>query len=126
PCRAPARPQPSELPIAVVSLDRIHAADQRRAHLAFGRDDLLGSTDDIFDDRLWNDHHAITITEQIVACADRHLADRYRLAERHRTAVPIRNPSGDHTGRRQERAEDRKALRENEIGVARAAVDDKA
>ena len=41
-------PRWSELAIPVVRLDRIHAADQRAPHFAFGRDHVLGLGDDFF------------------------------------------------------------------------------
>ena len=63
---------------------------------------------------------AVAVAEQVVAGRDRDAADRDRLA------VAIRNPALDDVGRRQERAEHRKALLEHEVGVARAAVDDVA
>ena len=76
--------------------------------------------DDLFRERARNDHDAVAVAEEVVAGRDRHAADRDRLA------VAVGNPALDDVGRREERAEHRKALLEHEIGVARAAVDDVA
>ena len=43
--------RPLELAVLVIRLDRVHAADQRAAHVAFGRDDLLGLRYDLLGDR---------------------------------------------------------------------------
>ena len=67
PCGAQRAPSASELSIAVVRLDRVHASDQRRAHLAFGCDDFFSPVEDVLDDRPRNDHHAVAIAQQIVA-----------------------------------------------------------
>src|SRR6516225_7434867 len=63
--RRSARSLSSELAILVVRGDRVHAADQRAAHVAFGRDDLLGLRDHFLGNPARNDHHAIAIAEQI-------------------------------------------------------------
>src|SRR5262249_39849997 len=110
----------SELAILVVSGDGIHAVDQRATHVALGRDDLFGLRDHFFVNRVRTDDHAVAIPEQVVAAGDRDGADRHRLA------VAVRDPALDDVRGRQERAENGEALREYEIGVARAAVDDVA
>ncbi len=91
-----------------------------RRIVAFGRDHFLGACDRFGDALTRNDDDAVTIAEQVIAGGDRHVADR------HRFAVAIRNPSLDDIGRREERAEHGKALREHEIGIARAAIHDVA
>src|SRR6516225_2372515 len=68
--RRSARSFSSELAIRVVCCDRIHAPDQRAAHVAFGRDNLFGFRDDFLRNSARNDHDAIAIAEQIVAGGD--------------------------------------------------------
>src|SRR5689334_16616045 len=109
-----------ELAELVVGLDRVHAADQRAAHLAFGRDDRLGPRHRFLDQTPRHDDDAVAIAENVVPGRDGYLADDDRLA------VAIRHPALDDIGRRQECAEDRKALFQHEVGIARAAVDDVA
>src|SRR4029450_2495218 len=55
-----------ELAILLVRRDRVHAADQRAAHVAFGRNHLLGLRDDLLRDCARDDHHAIAVAQQIV------------------------------------------------------------
>jgi hypothetical protein len=58
---------------------------------------------------------AIAVAEQPVAGRDRHGADRDRFA------VAVGNSPLDDVRRREERAEHRQALVEDEVGVARAS-----
>src|SRR5713101_6883387 len=72
---AAAAAPPSELAVLVVSRDRIHPVDQRAAHVAFGRNDLLGPGDDLACNRGRNDNDAVAVAENVVAGRDGDCAD---------------------------------------------------
>src|SRR5262245_37724362 len=65
----------SELSILEIGVDRVHAAEDRRADLVLGLRHRLGLRDRFFRDRPGNHHDSIQVAEQIVAVGDRDLAD---------------------------------------------------
>src|SRR5215813_2191969 len=108
----------SELAILEISLDRVHAAENRGANLALGLRDGLGLRDDLLGERLPDHDDAVAVAEDVVAVADRRRPDRDRLAE------AVRNPAADDVARGAEAREDRETDLQDEAGVAAAAVDD--
>src|SRR5581483_12264500 len=110
----------SELPVLEIGLLRIHALQDRAAHLVFRADDFFGAGNGLRRHRAGNDDHAVAVAEQKIAARDRDLADSDRLAE------AVGYPAADDVRRRMEAAEDGEAEPEDELGVAAAAVDDVA
>src|SRR5262245_35363493 len=93
----------SELAILEISLDRVHAAENRGANLALGLRDGLGLRDHLLGERLRDHDDAVAIAEDIVAGADRRCPDRDRLAE------AVRDPAADDVRSEEEAREDREA-----------------
>src|ERR1700686_2051503 len=110
----------SELAERAIRLDRVHAPQERPAHVALCRNDLLGARDHFLCDRLRYDDYAVAVAEQVIAGRDGYGADRDPLSE------GVGDPTLDNIGGRQKRAEHREALSEHELGIPRAAVDDVA
>ena len=74
--------------------------------------DDLGLGHDLLGERARNHDHAVAIAQQVIASRDGYGADGDRLA------VSIGHPARDDVCRRQEGAEDREALLDDELGIA--------